>query len=404
MASLGSALEYFDFAVYGLLSKYLSSIFFSTADGMKSTMYTLFIFALGHIARPIGGTIAGIIGDIYGRRRVFLSLTGIMCISTLAIGLLPSYTTWGIASPILLMFFRLLQGISFGGEISGATTIIGESSSKENRSVNTSFMISGTAVGAVFATGILFTITKYLSTDDIINWAWRIPFLVGGVLGILLWFYRKDISETQEFKKVQKNSLKDITLLFVNNRKSVILSMMICAFTSALIIVNIFYPGFLNGYYGIDISEIYKATTISLIFSCFCSPTVGFLLKYVSKYNLLIGAYITYILLSVLIFSNLENCGFGYLLFFMIINQVFISTCYVCHISIKYDLFPTEVRYTGLAFSANIISAIVSSLPVWLTQLKNTYNNPLSIPFVLMGFCTISLIAVLFCKRYTQKA
>lgn len=405
-ASLGSILEYFDFSVYGLLSIYIGAAFFPTTDSIASTL-SLSIFALGHIARPLGGTIAGIVGDMYGRRQVFLFLTGLMSISTLLIGILPTYEKWGIIAPILLVVLRILQGISFGGEISGAITIVGESSSSKERGLNTGFMLSGTAIGAVFSTGTLFFITKYLSREEILNGAWRIPFLIGGTLGIILWILRKNLTETREYLKLQaylpkQNSLKEVILLVISNKKSVILSMMLTVFTFSLLSVNIFYPVFINEYFSIDISTIYKATTISLILSCFYAPTVGFILRYVSKYNLLIMTYLTYLCSYMSLFMNLKGAGELYLTLFIIINNVFISICYTCHSSIKYEMFPTKVRYTGLAFSANIISAVISLLPLFLKYLKATYNNPISIPIVLMLLCCISLIAAFFAKKYSK--
>lgn len=405
-ASLGLILEYFDFAVYGLLSIYIGTMYFPGQDNVASNL-ALSIFALGHIARPLGGTISGIIGDIYGRRKVFLFLTGLMSISTLLIGILPSYESWGVLAPILLVILRVLQGISYGGEIAGAITIVGESSSSKKRSSNTGFMLSGTAIGAVFATGTLFFLTKHFNREQIVNGIWRVPFIMGGTLGIILWILRKKLTETTEYLKSQtfiskKNNFNEIIRLVVKNKKSVILSMMLTLFTSSLLSVNIFYPIFINGYFSIDVPTIYKATTISLILSCFYAPIVGFVLRYVSKYNLLIMTYLIYLCSYIFLFMNLKEAGELYLTLFIIINNLFISVCYTCHISIKYELFPTEIRYTGLAFSANMVSAIISLLPLFLKHLKTTYNNPISIPIVLMALCCISLTAAILAKKYSK--
>lgn len=405
-ASLGSILEYFDFSVYGLLSIYIGTVYFPGTDSVASSL-ALSVFALGHIARPLGGTISGIIGDMYGRRQVFLFLTGLMSISTFLIGILPSYKDWGVFAPIMLVTLRILQGISYGGEISGAITIVGESSSNKQRSSNTGFMLSGTAIGAVFATGCMFFITKYLNREQIIDGAWRIPFLIGGTLGIILWILRKKLTETTEYLKLQsytpkKNTFKEILLLVLRNKKSLILSMMLTVFTSSLLSVNMFYPFFLNGYFSIDVSTIYKATTISLILSCFYAPIVGFILRYISKYKFLIMTYLIFLCSYGFLFINLQGSRELYLTLFIIINNLFISACYTCHISIKYELFPTQIRYTGLAFSANIVSAIISLLPLFLKNLKTTYNNPISIPIVLMTLCCISLTAAILAKKYSK--
>jgi MFS family permease len=405
-ASLGSILEYFDFSVYGLLAIYIGEAYFPDTDSIASSL-SLSIFALGHIARPLGGTISGIIGDMYGRRRVFLFLTGLMAITTLCIGILPSYKNWGVLAPIILVILRVLQGISFGGEMAGAVIIVGESSCDKERSSNTGFMLSGTTIGAVFATGILFFMTKYLSREQIIDGAWRVPFIIGGMLGIILWILRRKLTETAEYIRLQSyapqaKTFQEMILLIKSNAKYIILAMMLTLFTSSLLIVNIFYPVFINEYFSINVSNIYKATTVSLILSCFYAPIVGIILRYVSKYNLLIMTYLVYICSYFFLFMNLKEAGELYLTLFIIINNVFISVCYTCHISINYELFPTEIRYTGVAFSGNIVSAIVSLLPLLLKNLKLTYNNPIAIPIVLIALCCISLISAILAKRYSK--
>lgn len=402
IASLGSALEYFDFVVYGHVAIYLSQVFFSSADVMKSRLYTLFIYSIGYIVRPLGGTISGLFGDIFGRKKVFLFLTGLMCISTLSIGLLPSYEAWGIFSTVGLIICRAMQGVSFGGEISGATTIIGESSSDKNRAINTSFMLSGTAVGGFCATASLLLLTNFFSKEEMSDFGWRIPFILGGTLGIFLWVKRQGLVETMTFDRKNfsaRESLKDILQVILKNYKKMLLAMSLCAFTYSLLTVNIFYPTLLNGYFGIVIPRVYQATTISLAMSCFLSPLVGWLLKYFSKYRMLMAGYVIYALTSVYLFLNLEGAGDLYVTIFMVINQVFISLCFVCHLSIIYDLLPGEIRYTSLAFSTNVVTAVVSLLPTLITDLQIAYQKPIHLPLVLIAVCMISFFAMLLCKK-----
>lgn len=397
IASLGSGLEYFDFVIYGHLAIYLSKVFFSSTDVLKSRLYILFIYSLGYIMRPVGGTIAGVFGDIFGRKKVFLFLTGLMCISTLSIGLLPSYQTWGIFSTVGLIICRSLQGVSFGGELPGATTIIGESSSDKDRALNTSFMISGTAIGAFLATASLFFLTKFLSKYEMISWGWRIPFVMGGVLGIVLWMKRQGITETILFVgevTTPKSSFKNIFQLLRKNSGKIALAMAICLFTYSLITVNIFYPSFLNGYFDIAIPRTYQATTIGLALSCFFSPIVGWLLKIFSKYKVLLATYLVYAVSTVFLFLNLKGAGNMYITLFMIINQVFISLCFVSHLSIIYDLFPASIRYTSLSFSTNAVAAVVSLLPTFITDLQITYHNPLHLPLVLLVACMVSCVSL----------
>ena len=204
MVALGSALEYYDFIIYGMLAKYLSFIFFPVNDNFSTNIQTFSVFAMGYLARPLGGTVIGMISDIYGRKKAFLLIMLMMAFSTFAIGLLPTYNTYGIISPILLILCRLVQGISFGAELPGASVIVNEFS--QNNGIKGrlfSILLSSTSLGSLVALLVLTVLTQNFSDIEIKNGLWRLPFLLGGGLAIISFYIRKQISETPEFLLIQ---------------------------------------------------------------------------------------------------------------------------------------------------------------------------------------------------------
>ena len=190
IASLGSILEYFDFALFGLMAGVFGKIFFDPSNPIASEIKFVLTYFIGFFARPIGGICAGFLGDIKGRKKVFVFLTLLMSISTFLIGCLPTYSQIGIWSPILLVMMRVLQGVSFGGEIVGAAVIIKESESEKKKHFGISLLISSTCIGAVLANGSIAILYAFFE-NEILSYAWRIPFIVEEYSGLSFFFYEK---------------------------------------------------------------------------------------------------------------------------------------------------------------------------------------------------------------------
>jgi MHS family proline/betaine transporter-like MFS transporter len=395
-ASLGSTLEYFDFVIFGMMAAYLSAVFFPLENSIAATLQSFLVFAVGYFARPLGGTFIGVIGDRMGRKPAFLMSTGLMACSTLLIAFLPSYQSMGMVAVALLVFLRILQGLSFGGELPGAMTIVGEFSHQKQQGSKTSLVMTSTSLAALLASGTLYMLSAFLTNEQIIEWGWRVPFLVGGMLGLLLLIARKKLSETPAFESINKSmkNKKPLGLLFKNYKLNLARGSALCAFMAALIITNLYFPYFIPKYFSYEINDVYMGTTFSLIFLILVLPSIGKLADLLpNKTSTLQFTCLSYIVLSVPIFSLLSTGNTIVLFLFLIIQQIYIALFSANFFPTLIQLFPPEVRYTGIALCYNFTWATMATLPMLYTYVLKYFASPWDVPIMLSTIAAISLTA-----------
>ena len=208
---VGTTLEYFDFAAYNSLAAIVfNRLFFPTFDPMSGTILAFATFAVGYLARPLGGIVFGRLGDRRGRRYVLMMTLMLMGLSTLSMGLLPTYAMAGIFSPITLVLLRFVQGAALGGEWAGAVLLALEHGTAEHRGRNASWAQMGPALGTLLATGLIATLSLTLSAESFQSWGWRVPFLLStGLVAFGVWI-RTGVDETPLFMDLrQRHSVVD---------------------------------------------------------------------------------------------------------------------------------------------------------------------------------------------------
>ncbi|HWM36688.1 MAG TPA: MFS transporter [Streptomyces sp.] len=205
-AALGNAMEWYDFGVYAYLAVTIGDVFFSGLGGGARTLASLGTFAVTFAVRPFGGMFFGPLGDRIGRKKVLATTMILMASATFCVGLIPSYATIGVLSPVLLIFFRLLQGFSTGGEYGGASTFIAEYSPDRKRGFFGSFLELGTLIGYAGAASIAAALQALLSEGELVSWGWRIPFLIGGPLGVVGLYLRLKLDETPAFQRLAREA------------------------------------------------------------------------------------------------------------------------------------------------------------------------------------------------------
>ncbi|KHO03240.1 MFS transporter [Rickettsia felis] len=215
----------------------------------------------------------------------------------MGIGLLPTYNQIGIIAPIGLLVCRLCQGISLGAELPGATTIISEYAPTGKLG---SVMLSSISIGALMATAMVATLNKLYSYQEIIEGAWRIPFICGGILAIISYYIRKNISETPEFlqeknrEQTDTNLLIPLKLLLSQNLVNIAIGLGLVFFHANLVIINLYFPVYLNKYFNYELVDIYSSMTISMITSFIFTIIFGWLSDYVSKLKILLCSFNTF--------------------------------------------------------------------------------------------------------------
>ncbi|HEY0026763.1 MAG TPA: MFS transporter [Allosphingosinicella sp.] len=202
-SSLGTVFEWYDFYLYGLLATIISAQFFSGVNETTGFIFALAAFAAGFAVRPFGAIVFGRVGDMVGRKNTFLVTMGIMGLSTFLVGILPSYTSIGVAAPIILVLLRLLQGLALGGEYGGAATYVAEHAPQRKRGLYTSFIQTTATLGLFAALLVVIGVRSAIGEEAFKDWGWRIPFIVSIVLLAVSMWIRLQLAESPVFQKMK---------------------------------------------------------------------------------------------------------------------------------------------------------------------------------------------------------
>lgn len=209
-SSIGTVIEWYDFALYGAASALVfGPLFFPTQSAVVGTLASFAVFAVAFFVRPLGGLAAAHVGDRIGRKPVLIFTVTLMGIATVAVGLLPTYDAIGVWAPILLVFTRMLQGLGAGAEFAGAVTAVSEYTPAHRRAFYTSFAQASVGLSIVLSTGF-FAILATLPRDVLLTWAWRIPFLASAVIFLVAIFIRRRIEETPEFVRAKEKAITSV--------------------------------------------------------------------------------------------------------------------------------------------------------------------------------------------------
>jgi MFS family permease len=216
-SSLGTVFEWYDFYIYGTLAVFLAKYFFSNVPANVAFIFTLLAFAAGFAVRPFGALIFGRLGDMIGRKYTFLITMSLMGVGTFLIGLLPGYATWGIFAPIVLILFRLIQGLALGGEYGGAAIYVAEHAPQNKRGFYTSWIQTTATLGLFMAILIILGIRSWMGEAAFGDWGWRIPFLLSAILLAVSIWIRLQLNESPLFQKMVeegKNSKRPLSEAF----------------------------------------------------------------------------------------------------------------------------------------------------------------------------------------------
>ncbi len=389
LSSLGAGLEYYDFIIYGMMASTLSSLFFDAEDSSSALIKAFAFFAIGYIVRPLGGILFGVLGDTHGRKKAFLLVMLLMAIATFSIGLLPTYSQVGILAAYLLLILRLMQGFSFGAELPGAITVVAEYTEKTKRSIYSGFVISGTSIGSMLASFMLYLLSKNVEQETILQWGWRLPFFFGGLLAIVNYFIREYLQETPEFShlqtyRIQSSLMEPLRSLFNQYRREVFMGTLMTAAVASLVIFALYLPTYLSTYFHYQMKEVYLAMTWSMVWSAVSLPLCGWISDRVGRMKTFISTCVLFSLCAFPLFQIIAIGGKGALIVFMILYQTVLSFLMVSYFALLPAAFPTSVRYTGVAFCYNIAYCAMSCCPIFITGLVKWTKVPSCAVFVLI--------------------
>lgn len=395
---LGNILEWYDFGLFVYLAPQLGSIFFHADDIQSSSLIAFSVFAIGYICRPLGGIIFGFFGDTKGRVLSLRNSILIMSIATLSIGFLPGYATLGISSSILFTLLRMLQGISAGGEYCGIMIYLAESASEAQRGYLTSLAGSGSNLGFLLATLTVLLFKSGVGDPTFIQWAWRIPFILLGIGGSFIFYFRFKLPETKaytyliETHGVDQKPLWDAIRLAPASLLKIL--GLTCVSSIFYIIFFGFMPKYLAQYAAVPLVQSLKVQSVLLFIMLFLIPWGGKLGDKFGRKKLLTCTTVSIFLLSVPGFYLLGLHQYSIILAVMVVATLISSFDQGNNLATFVENCPIDVRYSGIGFAFNLGNALFGgTAPLILTLLLLQFGA-IAPAYYLALSAVISFVAV----------
>ncbi len=374
LASLGGALEFYDFVVFVFFASFIQALFFSAGSSEFLRLAQTFgIFAAGYLTRPVGGIIMAHFGDTHGRKRVFTFSILLMALPTLAIGMLPTYAKIGVAAPLLLLLMRMIQGAAIGVEAPGGWVYVSEHAPQRMRGLAIGMLTSGLTLGILLGSLVSFLLNTSFNKAAMLAGMWRVPFLLGGVFGLAGMWLRKQLAETPVFLQMKRRSAQFPSLplkdLLRDHRPAVLSSIVVTwMLTAAIVVVILMTPSLLNQLYhlpahSLQIASLAAAAALCIgaVFFGHATDRFGLRATAVASVALLIAS--TYLLFA---FAGTAGPWLTPLYALAGLGAGAASLTPICIVR----LFPAPVRFTGVSFSYNlsyaILGGITPPLVIWL--------------------------------------
>lgn len=362
VGSAGNLVEWFDFYAYSAFSLYFAKSFFPSDSPTAQLLNAAAIFAVGFLMRPFGGWMFGHIADRHGRRLSLTISVLMMCIGSLIIAVTPTYATIGLAAPFVLLFARLVQGLSLGGEYGTSATYLSEVAHPEHRGFYSSFQYVTLIGGQLLAMLVLLALQfVFLTPQQLDAWGWRIPFFIGAGLAVVIYFMRRDMHESDAFIEARALGVRESPLrgLLRHPREVAIVVGLTLGGTVAFYTYTTYMQKFLVNSVGLtkETSTIVAASTLFL-YMCL-QPVVGAFSDVVGRRPVLMTFGILGTLLTVPILTLLEATDSAWVAFFLIMAGLIIVSGYTAiNAVVKAELFPTGVRAMGVGFPYAITVAL----------------------------------------------
>ena len=370
LAALGGALEFYDFVIFVFFATTMGALFFpADMPEWLKLMQTFGIFAAGYLARPLGGIVMAHFGDLSGRKRMFMLSILMMAIPTLLMGLLPTYATVGVLAPILLLLLRIMQGAAIGGEAPGAWVFVSEHVSPRHRALACGALSAGLCSGILLGSLVARAIHAAFDEAEVLAWAWRLPFIAGGVFGLLAMFLRRKLHETPVFAEMRerKSLAAELPLKTVvrDHPGAVVLAMLLTwLLTAAVVVTLLMMPTLLQGL-GVSRADALSGNTLAICATVIANLVAGWMAdrfgagRVLVLWSVLLG-------LSFWTFYSGAVAGAYSPALYVIAGFGVGVTALVPAIAV--GGFPAQVRFSGLSFSYNVAYAVAGGLtPILLS-------------------------------------
>ncbi|TFH81471.1 MFS transporter [Pseudomonas kribbensis] len=377
---IGSAMEYYDFFIYGTAAALVfGKVFFPASEPATGVLLALATFGVGYIARPVGALFLGHLGDRFGRKRVLVLTLLLMGISTFLVGCLPSYDSIGIAAPIMLVILRLCQGFSASGEQAGANSMTLEHAPSRQRAFFTSFTLSGTQAGLILATLVFLPISA-MPEEQLLSWGWRIPFWLSVVVLVVGFLIRRNIEETpvfQEERERNQTARMPLKTLFADYRSDVVRVALAAMVSTVSTVFGIFSLSYAVNIAGVERSTMLWLTIMTNIVALFAIPLWAMLADLIGRRPV----YLFGVLASgLLMFPYLWSIEQHNLPLMFVLGVLMSGICFSAANGIWPaffgEMFSTRVRLSGMAIGTQVGFALSGFAPIIAAAFMTSIQRP----------------------------
>ena len=402
-SGVANTFEWYDYALFGHFAPIIGQKFFPDSDPSASLLQAFLVFAVGYLMRPLGGIFFGVIGDKFGRRTALSMAIMCMAITTAAIGFLPTYETWGMASTVLMIIVRMLQGLSMGGALTGSVSFVIEHSQKENRGIFGSISMSSICVGILLGSLVSSLVKSSFSPETFDAWAWRLPFIVGIAIYFAGVYIKNHTAETPLFVEAKYRGeieASPLKIAFKNHWFDMIISVLINATGSIIFYLEaiylLTYLKMERGFAEDDVNYLVNGCYVLMIF---VTLFAGWLSDKIGRQKIFVMNLIFIIVVSPFIMLVMENGEFAAVIIAQIILAIMAAVYIGPEPALQAEFYPTEVRNTALSVSYNTATSLFGgTTPYIVASLVHNTGTITSSVYYIVVSAIVGLIALYFYK------
>ena len=407
LSALGGALEFYDFIIFVFFAAVVGKLFFpADMPEWLRQLQTFGIFAAGYLARPLGGIVLAHFGDLLGRKRMFTLSIFMMAVPTLLMGLLPTYAQIGLWAPLCLLLLRIVQGAAIGGEVPGAWVFVAEHVPARRVGFACGTLTSGLTIGILLGSLMATLINRLFSPQELLDFAWRLPFLLGGVFGLLAVYLRRWLAETPVFAELhqQRALAAEVPLKTVlrDHRPAIVLSMLLTWVLSAAIVVLILMtPSVLQTAFGFAPALTLQANSLAIV--CLSVGCIGAGLladRFGSGRVLMLGSLLL-ASLAWIFYSNMATRPDLLLPLYALTGLAVGMIGAIPRVLVT--AFPPAVRFSGLSFSYNVAYAVFGGLTPMAVAFLLKYST-LGPAYYVVALCALGLSVGVYLRRVERQA